>query len=244
MVMLKKWDDLPSFMQNDSVREYYDILYKKRAGFLLKRIFDIVASVIALIILSPVFLVLSILIKADSKGSVIFRQTRVTQYGRQFRILKFRTMVNDAEKIGSQVTTSNDVRVTRVGRIIRKYRLDEIPQLLNIIKGDMSFVGTRPEVVKYVKRYTDEMNATLLLPAGVTSTASIEYKDEERILNAADDVEEVYTNEVLICKMQYNLADIRHFSFLNDIVLMFKTVYAVIKKEPAISNGESVTSEN
>lgn len=242
--MLKKWNDLPAFMQNDNVRKYYDALVKKGASLLFKQIFDIVVAVITLLILSPVFLVLSILIKADSKGPVIFKQTRVTQHGKQFKILKFRTMVNNADKIGSQVTTSNDARITRIGRVIRKYRLDEIPQLLNIIKGDMSFVGTRPEVVKYVEKYTDEMKATLLLPAGVTSSASIEYKDEERILNSVDDVDEVYVNEVMPCKMQYNLSDIRHFSFKNDIGLMFRTVFTVIKKEPDTANGESVTSEN
>lgn len=242
--MLRKWDELPAFIQNESVRRYYDILYKKRAELLCKRVFDIVAAIVVLIILSPVFLVLSILIKADSKGPVIFKQMRVTQYGRHFKILKFRTMVNDAEKIGSQVTTSNDARVTRVGKVIRKYRLDEIPQLINIIKGDMSFVGTRPEIVRYVERYTDEMKATLLLPAGVTSSASIEYKDEERILNSTDDVDEVYINEVLPQKMQYNLNDISQFSFIKEIVLMFKTVFAVFKKEAVISDGESVTSEN
>ncbi len=242
--MLRKWDELPAFIQNESVRRYYDILYKKRAELLCKRVFDIVAAIVVLIILSPVFLVLSILIKADSKGPVIFKQMRVTQYGRHFKILKFRTMVNDAEKIGSQVTTNNDARVTRVGKVIRKYRLDEIPQLINIIKGDMSFVGTRPEIVRYVERYTDEMKATLLLPAGVTSSASIEYKDEERILNSTDDVDEVYINEVLPQKMQYNLNDISQFSFIKEIVLMFKTVFAVFKKEAVISDGESVTSEN
>jgi len=242
--MLKKWDDLPDFMKNDSVREYYDILNKKRTYLIFKRAFDIVVAVVILVILSPAFLILSIAIKADSKGPVIFRQTRVTQYGKHFKILKFRTMVNNAEKIGSQVTTSNDSRVTRVGRIIRKYRLDEIPQLINIIKGDMSFVGTRPEVVKYVERYTDEMMATLLLPAGVTSSASIEYKDEERILNAADDVDEVYVNEVLPRKMKYNLDDIRLFSLKNDIALMFRTVFAVFRKESAIPDGVSIDAEN
>lgn len=238
--MLKKWDDLPAFMQNDCVREYYDLLSTKRISLFAKRVFDLVAAFVMLVILSPVFLILGIMVKADSNGPIIFKQIRVTQYARTFKILKFRTMVYNAEKIGSQVTTNNDARITRVGRFLRKYRLDEIPQLINIIKGDMSFVGTRPEVVKYVERYTDEMKATLLLPAGVTSSASIEYKDEETILNLADDVDEVYQNEILPSKMQYNLDDIRRFSFINDITLMFKTVIAVFKKEPIIHGGESI----
>lgn len=242
--MLKKWDDLPASMQNDSVRKYYDILGKKRFSLLAKRIFDIVTAFIMLIILSPAFLVLSIIIKADSRGPVFFRQTRVTQYGRHFRIFKFRTMVNDAEKKGSQITISNDERVTRAGRFLRKYRLDEIPQLINIIKGDMSFVGTRPEVVKYVEKYTDEMKATLLLPAGVTSSASIEYRNEEQILKTAVDVDEVYVNEVLPSKMAYNISDIENFSFSKDIKIMLLTVFAVIKNErytvqPIIVKNES-----
>jgi lipopolysaccharide/colanic/teichoic acid biosynthesis glycosyltransferase len=179
-------------MKNTEVRRYYDILEKKKLSLFVKRLFDIVTSAIFLILLSPVFLILSIIIRLDSKGSVLFKQTRVTQYGRHFTIFKFRTMVKNAEKIGSQVTRSDDVRITRIGRSLRKYRLDEIPQLLNIIKGDMSFVGTRPEVVKYVELYTDEMLATLLLPAGVTSNASIEYKDEESILKVADNLDGVY----------------------------------------------------
>lgn len=191
-VMLRQWDKLPEFMKNTEVRRYYDILEKKKLSLFVKRLFDIVTSAIFLILLSPVFLILSIIIRLDSKGSVLFKQTRVTQYGRHFTIFKFRTMVKNAEKIGSQVTRSDDVRITRIGRSLRKYRLDEIPQLLNIIKGDMSFVGTRPEVVKYVELYTDEMLATLLLPAGVTSNASIEYKDEESILKVADNLDGVY----------------------------------------------------
>ena len=159
----------------------------------------------------------------------MFRQVRVTQYGKQFRIFKFRTMVNNADKIGTQVTTKNDARVTKVGKFLRKCRLDEIPQLLNIILGDMTFVGTRPEVVKYVDKYTDEMMATLLLPAGVTSEASIQYKDEELLLAHADDADETYINEVLPEKMKYNLRSIETFSFSSDIRTMLRTVAAVLK---------------
>lgn len=230
-MLLRKWDDLPENMKNESVRPYYELLYKKRLSLLAKRIFDIVVAIITFIILSPVFIILSIAIKIDSKGPVMFRQVRVTQYGKQFRIFKFRTMVNHADKIGSQVTTKNDARVTKIGKLLRKLRLDEIPQLLNIITGDMTFVGTRPEVVKYVEQYTDEMMATLLLPAGVTSGASIQYKDEERILTVAEDADSTYVEEVLPEKMKYNLKSIETFSFFGDIKTMVRTVVVVVGKD-------------
>jgi lipopolysaccharide/colanic/teichoic acid biosynthesis glycosyltransferase len=230
-MLLKKWDDLPENMKNESVRYYYELLYKKRSSLLAKRIFDIVVAIITFFILSPIFIILSLAIKTDSKGPVMFRQIRVTQYGKKFRIFKFRTMVNSADKIGTQVTTKNDARVTRIGRFLRKLRLDEIPQLFNIILGDMSFVGTRPEVVKFVENYTDEMLATLLLPAGVTSEASIKYKDEELLLSIAEDADVTYLYEVLPEKMKYNLKSIKEFSFFSDIKTMFKTVFAVIKKD-------------
>lgn len=230
-MLLKKWDELPENMKNKSVRPYYDLLYKKRISLVTKRVFDVVVAIIAFIILSPIFIILSLAIKIDSKGPVMFRQIRVTQYGKNFRIFKFRTMVNNADKIGTQVTTKNDTRVTRVGKILRKLRLDEIPQLFNIIIGDMSFVGTRPEVVKYVEKYTDEMMATLLLPAGVTSEASIQYKDEELLLSIADDANETYVYEVLPKKMKYNLKSIEEFNFFSDIKTMVKTVLAVAKRD-------------
>ena len=228
-MMLKKWEDLPENMKNTTVKKYYDLLYKRRRSLVVKRLFDIVVAVVASIIMFPVFIILSVSIKLDSKGPVMFRQVRVTQYGREFRIFKFRTMVNNADKIGTQVTTKNDTRVTSVGKFLRKSRLDEIPQLFNIILGDMSFVGTRPEVVKYVEQYSDEMLATLLMPAGVTSEASIQYKDEELLLANADDADESYVNEVLPEKMKYNLSSIKDFRFIRDIGTMFKTVFAVIQ---------------
>ena len=183
-MLLKKWEDIPEFMRNDEVKKYYDILNTKRFSLLLKRFFDIVMSFILVILLSPVFIILSVWIKLDSEGPVFYRQERITQYGRTFRIFKFRTMVSNADKIGSLVTTQNDSRITKVGEKIRKCRLDEIPQLFNILLGDMSFVGTRPEVKKYVDAYSDEMKATLLLPAGVTSLASINYRDEDEIISS------------------------------------------------------------
>lgn len=227
--MLREWNQLPEYMQTDAVRPYYDQLKKKEFSLFLKRIFDIVVSLVLIVLLSPLLLVLSILIVLDSKGGVFYRQERVTQYGRKFRIFKFRTMVADADKIGTQVTVSNDSRITRVGSVIRKYRLDEIPQLFNVLLGDMSLVGTRPESTHYVKHYAPEMYATLLLPAGVTSEASIMYKDEADLLDKADDVDKVYIEKVLPGKMRYNLESISNFSFIKEIGTMFKTVLAVMR---------------
>ncbi len=227
--MLKRFSELPLDMQNDSVKKYYDILSKKKASIFVKRLFDIFVSFVLLLIIWPILLILALIIKIDSKGPVFFRQERVTQYGRRFRIFKFRTMVDNADKMGSLVTTKNDKRVTRVGALIRKTRIDELPQLFNIFLGDMTLVGTRPEVVKYVDRYTDEMKATLLLPAGVTSEASICYKDEEKLLENAENADETYVNEILPEKMKYNLSAIDDFSFFSDIKTMFRTVIAVLK---------------
>jgi len=229
--LLKKWEELPEFMKNEAVKKYYEVLEKKRCQLFLKRIFDIVVSLIMLVLLSPVMLVLAILIKVDSKGPVFFRQERITQYGKIFKIFKFRTMVNDADKLGSLVTVNKDPRVTKVGAYIRKVRLDEFPQLLNVLSGDMSFVGTRPEVKKYVDEYIDEMYATLLLPAGITSESSIFYKDEAEVLEASKDVDKTYIEVVLPGKMYYNLKAIKEFSFWKDIKVMFMTVFAVLGKE-------------
>lgn len=222
--MLREWEKLPKFMQTEEVRPYYDSLKKKKISLALKRGFDVFAASVMLVTFSPVLITISIMIVRDSKGGVFYRQERVTQYGRKFKIFKFRTMVANADKIGTQVTVSNDSRVTRVGEKLRKYRLDELPQLINIILGDMTLVGTRP-----VKKYTPEMYATLLLPAGVTSEASIKYKDEAELLDKADDVDKVYVEKVLPEKMKYNLESIRKFSFIHDIGTMIKTVFAVIR---------------
>lgn len=225
------WEKLPPQMQTEAVKPYYEILQKKQISLIFKRLFDIVVSLIMLLILSPVFFVLAIAIKLDSKGPVFYRQVRVTQYGKEFRIFKFRTMVNNADKIGSQVTVGGDSRITRVGKVIRECRLDEIGQLLNILGGSMTFVGTRPEVPKYVEKYTSEMWATLLLPAGVTSEASIRYKDEAVLLDAAEDVDATYIQDVLPGKMKYNLRSIQEYSFFKDIETMFQTVFAVVDKD-------------
>lgn len=227
--MLRDWEKLPVYMRIKEVKPYYDHLKQKRNSLLLKRAFDFSVSLIMLVLLAPVFLILSILIMKDSKGGVFYRQERVTQYGRKFKIFKFRTMVANADQIGTQITVQNDHRITKIGQILRKYRLDELPQLINILLGDMSFVGTRPESTYYVKKYTPEMFATLLLPAGVTSEASVRYKDEAELLDHADDVDEVYINQVLPEKMKYNLKSIMGFSLFSDLLTMIFTVVAVIK---------------
>ena len=216
-------------MKNKKVKEYYDILNKRRFQLKVKRIFDVIMSFILILLLSPVFLGIAIWIRLDSSGPVFYKQERITQYGRKFQIFKFRTMVDNADQRGTLITLRNDTRITKAGEKIRKLRIDEIPQLFNIFIGDMSFVGTRPEVGKYVATYTDEMKATLLLPAGVTSRASIEYKDEDRLLESAENADEVYIEQVLPEKMKYNLKAIEQFSFWGDIKTMFATVAAVIK---------------
>lgn len=230
-MILKKWEELPEQLRTDAVRPYYDILKKKQGSLVVKRVFDIIASSLLLIVSSPVFLVLAIAIKFDSQGPVFYRQERVTQYGKRFRIFKFRTMVSNADKIGTQVTVGNDSRITRVGKLIRKCRLDEVSQLIDIFRGTMTFVGTRPEVPKYVEAYAPEMMATLLLPAGVTSLASIMYKDEDELLSDTDNVDKTYVEEVLPGKMKYNLQAIENFGFWGDIKVVIMTVFAILGKD-------------
>ena len=227
--MLRKWEELPSFMQCDEVRKYYDILSKKKISLRLKRIFDVVMAEILLVIFAIPMLIIAMMIKLDSPGPVFYRQERVTAYGKKFKIHKFRTMVNDADKVGTAVTVQNDSRITKVGAKLRDLRIDEIPQLLDVLNGDMSFVGTRPEAVKYVRKYTKEMRATLLLPAGITSEASIRYKDEAKLLDEAENADEVYIKKILPEKMRYNLESMMKFGFLQDIKTMFLTVSAILK---------------
>ena len=225
--MLKRWEEIPKQMQTEEVRYYYEILSKKKSQLFLKRIFDCLIGIIGIILSSPILLILAILIKCDSKGPIFFRQTRVTQYGQEFKIFKFRTMVVNAEKLGSAVTVGLDPRITRIGKLIRKTRLDELPQLINVITGEMSFVGTRPEVPKYVKEYTPEMLATLLMPAGITSRASIRFKDEDLMLLGAVDVDKVYVKKVLPTKMKYNLNYLKEFDIFTDWNILLDTVIAV-----------------
>lgn len=229
--MLKRWEDLPDFMRTPEVRPYWEALNRKRGQLALKRAFDVVVGLIIFVLLLIPMAIIAVMIKLDSPGPIFYRQERVTAYGKHFKIHKFRTMVNNADKIGTAVTVDGDSRITKVGSKLRGHRLDEFPQIIDVILGDMSFVGTRPEAVKYVEQYKPEYNATLLMPAGITSEASIRYKDEAELLNAADDVDRVYIEKVLPGKMKWNLRSIKKFSFFGDIATMFRTVFAVLGKE-------------
>ena len=232
-MLLKKWDSIPEFMKNKQVKYYYDILQKKKISLIIKRLFDIVTSVILLVVLSPIILIFSIWIKLDSKGPIFYRQVRITRYGKEFKIFKFRTMVVNADKIGSLVTIGNDPRITRVGNIIRKYRIDEIPQLINVLIGDMTFVGTRPEVKKYVDAYDNKMKATLLLPAGITSNASINYCNEEAVMKKYTknnkNIDNIYITKVLPDKMKYNLEDIEKLNVFREFRTCIKTILKVVR---------------
>jgi len=232
-MILKQWNELPNELKNEQTKEYYNILKKKKIILILKRALDIIISLVLLIILLPIFFIIAILIKIDSKGTVFYLQERVTTYGKTFKMFKFRTMIEDADKKGELLTLHKDDRITRVGKKLRKCRLDEIPQLINILKGDMSFVGTRPEIKKYVNMYTDEMKATLLMPAGLTSMASIKYKDEEAILDKyikkGEKIDDIYKNIILPEKMKLNLDYIKKISILEDIKIEIKTVMKVGK---------------
>lgn len=226
---LRKWTELPDKMRTREVRKYYNILVKRSGWFKAKRVLDIIISSIMLVVLAVPMVLIAVLIKLDSPGPVFFRQERVTQYGRIFRIYKFRTMVNNASSLGTQVTVNNDSRITKVGAWLRRLRIDEFPQLFNILAGDMTLVGTRPEVKKYVMEYTPEMYATLLLPAGLTSKTSIAYKDEDRLLADASNADEVYINEVLPAKMRYNLESLKKFGLKTDMSVLWNTFVSVIK---------------
>lgn len=224
---MKSFDKLPKQFQCEEVKYYYDILSKKTGSLVLKRITDLIFAVMLLVLLIIPIIIIAVAVKATSKGPVFYRQVRVTTYGKNFKILKFRTMVENADKIGSLVTTDSDSRVTKVGRFLRKYRLDELPQIFNVLSGSMSVVGTRPEVPKYVEQYKPEYLATLLIPAGITSLASIMYKDEEKLLSSEQDVDKVYIEKILPEKMKYNLQYTENFGFRSDLKLMLKTVKEV-----------------
>lgn len=226
--MFKMWEELPEFMRTPEVRPYWEKLNKKRFQLGLKRAFDLCIGSAVLVIAAVPMAVIAVAIKLDSKGPVLYRQERVTTYGKKFKIHKFRTMVSNADKIGTAVTVSGDDRITKVGKKLRNLRLDELPQVFDVLSGDMSFVGTRPEVVKYVKAYTPEFYATLLMPAGITSEASIRYKHEYELLTASDDVDKTYMEEVLPAKMVWNLNSVERFSFPREILTIFRTVAAVL----------------
>ena len=227
-MLLKKYEDLPETIKNEDIKRYYKKLNSIKYQLFIKRIVDILGGLFGTIILFPFMIIIGLLIRYESKGPILFKQVRVTQYGRKFEILKFRTMVIDAEKLGAQVTSKNDSRITKIGRVLRKYRLDELPQIINILVGDLSFVGTRPEVPRYVEQYTKEMMATLLMPAGVTSEASIEFRDEEKILDNSENIDKDYIEKVLPLKMKYNLKYIDEFNIFNDFKIMIQTVTAVL----------------
>ena len=226
---LRKWEELPEKMRTREVRRYYNIIVRHSGWFKVKRVMDICVSLVLLAILLIPMGIIALMIKTDSQGPVFFRQERVTQYGKIFKIYKFRTMVDNASQLGSQVTVNNDARITRVGKLLRRYRLDEFPQLFNILAGDMTLVGTRPEVIKYVKEYSGEMYATLLLPAGLTSRTSIAYKDEDKLLKDAKDADKVYVDEILPVKMKYNLESLRRFGVREDMTVMWNTFVSVLK---------------
>ena len=227
---MRKWEDLPKFMQINEVRPYWEILWKRRSQLVLKRIFDIFIAIVLLFLLAIPMFIIAIMVKLDSKGPVFYRQERVTTYGKHFKIHKFRTMVSNADKIGAAVTAKNDTRITKVGALLRNHRLDELPQVIDVIAGDMSFVGTRPEAVKYVDRYKPVFIATLLMPAGITSEASIRYKDENRLLNVSENIDDIYLEKILPEKMRWNLESIKRFRFTRDILTMIRTVFAVLGK--------------
>lgn len=227
---MRKFEHLPERFKNDAVREYYDILSAKKTTLLLKNVFDFTIALVLFIVLLPIFIILALTVKLTSKGEIIFKQKRVGLYGKPFYVLKFRTMATDAEAKGKQITVGErDPRITSVGHFLRKFRLDEFPQLINVIKGEMSFVGARPEVPYYVDFYTDEMMATLLTRPGITGTASIFFKDEAKMLEIEPDAEKCYINHILPEKMRMNLDYLKNISVWYDIKLMFQTVFEVSK---------------
>ncbi len=238
-MMLKKWEELPSQLRTPEVRPYYEILDCRRPELAIKRIFDLSAALLLIILLSPLMLGVSAAVALDSPGGVFFRQERVTACGRIFKMIKFRTMSENAERSGPAVTSGGDRRITRVGRTLRGCRLDELPQLFNVLRGEMSFVGTRPEVEKFVKNYSPQMYATLLLPAGITSEASIRFKDEAEMLSASADPEADYLNILLPRKMEYNLNSIKNFSLGSDTRTLWRTLTAVAGKKSSKAGEEN-----
>lgn len=195
---------------------------------IIKRIFDFLLSLIGIIIISPILIIVSIAIKLDSKGNILFLQKRVGRYGKEFNIYKFRTMVSDAEKLGKQITVGNDSRITKVGAFLRKYKIDELPQLFNVLKGDMSLVGPRPEVPRYVKLYNDKQKKVLDVRPGITDMASLRYKDENEILGKVDNPEEYYINVIMKDKLELNLEYIEKSNIFFDLYLIIKTVIKCI----------------
>lgn len=237
MMFAKEWEkpvtyaNLPESMKNETTRKYWELLQKHKGSLAAKRCFDVAVSSALLLGCSPLFLLLAIAIKLDSKGPVFYRQVRVGRYNQDFKIFKFRTMVSNADKIGLAITTGNDPRITRMGKLIRKCRLDEVSQLLNVLNGTMSLVGPRPEVRKYVQAYQPEYLATLLVRPGVTAQASIQFRNEDELLAQSNDPEMTYIKDILPVKMQLGLDYLSQISVWNDWKIMVKTVFAVLKKD-------------
>lgn len=205
------------------------LLKKKRFSLFLKRTFDVFASFFGLLVLSPILILIALLIVLTSSGGVFFRQVRVGRNGKEFRIFKFRTMVKDAEAKGMQITVGNDSRVTTIGKFLRKCKLDELPQLINVLLGQMSFVGYRPEVPKYVAMYTDYQRNILRIRPGITDLASIEYRDENEVLEQSDNPEDTYVNDVMQKKLALNIKYMQEMGFWYDLKLIFKTFLAILK---------------
>jgi lipopolysaccharide/colanic/teichoic acid biosynthesis glycosyltransferase len=195
-----------------------------------KRLFDLVASGLGLLLLAPMLLAIALAIKLESPGPVFFRQERVGRFGKTFRIHKFRTMVTDAERRGLQITVGADARVTRVGGVLRKYKLDELAQLIDVFVGHMSLVGPRPEVPRYVACYPADVRAIVLsVPPGITDWASIEFKEENAMLGGAVDAERVYVEEILPVKLGYYVRYVRERSFMMDVRIILATLAAVVR---------------
>ena len=205
------------------------VLEKRKLQLALKRLMDIVISGGALLVLWPVLLSVAIAIKIDDPGPVFYRQVRVGRGGREFRIFKFRTMVVDADKKGLQITVGRDSRITRVGAFLRKTKLDELAQLINVFVGEMSFVGPRPEVPRYVDLYTPYQRQVLLVRPGITDYASIAYRNENDMLEGAEDPERMYIDVIMPDKIELNMKYLREISPVADIRLIFSTIIAIIK---------------
>ena len=195
---------------------------------MLKRIFDIISSLFGLILLSPFIIIIAILIKLDSKGPIFFKQVRVTKNGREFKIFKYRTMKIGSDKY-SQITVGKDSRITKIGDFLRKYKLDEIPQLINVLIGDMSLVGPRPEVPKYVALYTEEQREILKVRAGITDYASIEFSNENDILANEADPEKAYIEKIMPRKIELNKKYLSEISVMTDIKIILLTIKKILK---------------
>ena len=194
----------------------------------MKRFLDVILSVLVLIILSPLFIIIAIIITCESRGGVIYSQTRVGRYNKDFKLLKFRTMYTGSDQKGLITVGEHDARITPFGYFLRKSKMDEFPQLLNIIKGDMSIVGPRPEVRHYVDMYTEEQLKVLSVRPGLTDFASLVYIDENKLLENQEDPEEFYIKEMMPCKLELNLKYIEQQSVKTDAILIFKTLKAIV----------------